>query len=187
MSQSASLALTRGKALAWDITVVVTLAQSHTGDTSSLAKACSSDGYDIKIHEHSRHKHLCSRCHWNWRRVGQVASEFIQELGKRISVVTTEPKREPTLNYFNSCVFNKFLSTFSWAWWNYFSHSINSNLMFKTSGFMLRTEKLNNNHNNLNDRMTTKKNDLLIWEDFNIHPKRKRMTFAHVFNIVKPC
>ena len=58
----------RGKAFAWDVTVVDTFAQSHIGDTSSMVdwwEKRSPCRYfeDLKICQHNRHKHFSSHCH----------------------------------------------------------------------------------------------------------------------------
>ena len=85
----------RGKALAWDVTVADTFALSHVGDTSILAGAAANHAASLKISKYSNIAvtNICvpaaieSGGAWDIQ-----ASEFIQELGKRITVCTKDSK-----------------------------------------------------------------------------------------------
>ena len=85
----------RGKAVAWNVTVIDTFAQSHIGDTFSLAGAVVNHAAALKTSKYANiiDTNICvpiaieTGGAWD-----QQAIEFIQELGKRISVATKEPK-----------------------------------------------------------------------------------------------
>lgn len=84
----------RGKPLAWDVTVPDTFAKSHLHNTSIKACAAADTAADNKV---TKYAHLASTHvfvpisvetggSWNAQAV-----EFVQDLGKRISEVTNEP------------------------------------------------------------------------------------------------
>ena len=87
----------RGEAVAWDVTVVdtYTFAQSHIGDTSSLARAAANHAATLKnskyanITDTNSFVPIAIESGGAW---DQQAIEFIQGLGKRISVVAKEPR-----------------------------------------------------------------------------------------------
>ena len=84
----------RGKAVAWDDTVVDTFTQSHIGDTFSLAGAASNHAATLKTSKYANITDtnifvpfaIETGDAWD-----QQAIEFIQELEKLISVITKEP------------------------------------------------------------------------------------------------
>ena len=86
---------TRGKPLAWNITIPETFANSHIGDTSTRATAAADRAAANKT---AKYKDLAKMHHfvpiavktggaWN-----ELALEFITELGRRIARITQEPR-----------------------------------------------------------------------------------------------
>ena len=110
-----------GKALAWDVTVADTFALSHVGDTSILAGAAANHAMSLKT---SKYYNIAvtnifvpvaieTGGAWDIE-----ASEFIQELGKRITVCTKDPKETQYLFQQLSMAIQRgnvvsFLNTFS--------------------------------------------------------------------------
>ena len=85
---------TRGKPLAWDITIPDTFANSYIGDTSTRATAAADRATANKT---VKYTDLANTHHfvpiavemggaWN-----ELALEFIMELGRRIARITQEP------------------------------------------------------------------------------------------------
>ena len=111
----------RGKGLAWDVTVTDTVALSHVGDTSILAGAAANHAASLKnleILQHRRHKHFVPVAIETGGAWDIQASDFIQELGKRITVWTKDPKETQYLFQQLSMVIQRgnavsFLNTFS--------------------------------------------------------------------------
>ena len=85
----------RGKAVTWNVTVVDTFAQSYIGDTSNLTGAAANHAATLKtskyvnITDTNIFVPIVIETGGAW---DQQSIEFIQELEKRISVVTKELK-----------------------------------------------------------------------------------------------
>ena len=86
---------TRGKPLAWDITIPYTFANSYIGDTSTRATAAADRAAANKT---AKYTDLAKTHHfvpiaaetggeWN-----ELALEFITELGRRIAMITQDPR-----------------------------------------------------------------------------------------------
>ena len=111
----------RGKADAWDVTVIDTFAQSYIGDASSLTGAVANHAATFKTSKYANITDtnifvpIAIETGGAW---DQQAIEFIQEFGKRISTITKEPKETQYLFQQISMAIQRgnavsFLSTFS--------------------------------------------------------------------------
>jgi len=87
-----------GKPLAWDVTVLDTFADSHIGDTATEPAAAANKAAVNKIAKYAElaNTHIFSPVAietagaWN-----HLAIELVQEIGRRITAVTEEPRESP--------------------------------------------------------------------------------------------
>ena len=84
----------RGKSLAWDVTIPDTCATSHIGETPENAAAAAKKAETNKIANYNsltRMLHFISIAIETAGHRNPDASEFVTELGKKITEVTLEP------------------------------------------------------------------------------------------------
>ena len=152
----------REKGLAWDVTVVDTSAQyiQSGGSRNQPPHSYVEDTKSTNISDTQIFVPVAIETGAVW---DQQPIEFIEELGKRISVVTKGPKETQYLFQKLSMATQRsnaisFQSTFSLELWSHFSQTIYPNLMLNPLALETKNNNNINNKNNINNNNNNNNN-----------------------------